>query len=457
MSGGVDSTVAALLLKQGGYDCAGAMLKLFDGAEEPYGGAGRHGSPDGMGAGATYRAMSGQALAAQALAGQSLAGQSLAGKTARPDDQTPPDSYDAAERCTPSRRGGGSDAGAAGSQIGAGTAGCQSDVGTAGCQTAACAARPRPAKSRACCSLDDAEDARKAAFRLGMPFYVLNFKACFQKEVIDRFVAAYEGGATPNPCIDCNRFVKFGWMLRKAEAMGFTRIATGHYARIERADTRGRHLLRKGADESKDQSYVLYALTQRQLGRLLLPLGGLRKERAREIARLHGLGNADKRDSQDICFAPDGDYAGFIEAYTGRAAGSGQFLDLRGNAVGTHRGAIRYTVGQRRGLGLAMPAPVYVCGKSMRDNTVTVGCESALYSKSLTARDVNFIPFESAGSPMRAKAKTRYRQAEQWATFEQTGPDELHVEFDAPQRAIAPGQAVVLYDGDLVIGGGTIA
>jgi tRNA-specific 2-thiouridylase len=347
MSGGVDSSVAALLLKRRGYDCAGVLLKLF-------------GETPGFSAG------------------------------------------------------------------------------------------------RTCCSLDDAEDARKVACRLGMPFYALNFKRRFQKEVIDRFVAAYESGATPNPCIDCNRFVKFGWLLREAEAMGFTHIATGHYARIERGGAGGRHLLKKGADETKDQSYVLYALTQYQLERLILPLGGLRKERARELARQSGLANAGKRDSQDICFVPDGDYAGFIEAHTGRAMERGPFLDLRGNAVGTHMGAMRYTLGQRRGLGLAMPAPVYVCAKSMRDNTVTVGGESSLYSKSLTARDVNFIPFDAAAAPMRVKARTRYRQPEQWATLEQTGDDEAHVEFDAPQRAITPGQAVVFYDGDLVVGGGTI-
>jgi tRNA-specific 2-thiouridylase len=406
MSGGVDSSVAALLLKQRGCECAGVMMKLFDavGAADAAGAAG--------------------AVDADGAAGAA-------------------DAVDAADAV--------SAAGAA--RFGSFGASCRAQArnGQASGLGAIRAVR------RACCSLEDAEDARGVANRLGMPFYVFNFKAGFQAEVIDRFVRAYRGGETPNPCIDCNRFMKFERLLRRAETLGYDYIATGHYARVEHGAGGARHLLKKGADASKDQSYVLYAMTQRQLGRTLLPLGGMLKEQVRELALLHGFANAKKRDSQDICFVPDGNYAGFIEAYTGEPAQSGRFLDLAGNAVGTHGGAIRYTIGQRRGLGLAMPAPVYVCGKSMADNTVTVGGEGALFSKSLTARDINFIPFARLDAPMRVKAKTRYRQAEQWAWLEQAGDDEIRVAFDTPQRAVTAGQAVVLYDGDVVVGGGTIA
>ena len=310
-------------------------------------------------------------------------------------------------------------------------------------------------RGRSCCSLDDAEDARAVAHQLGIPFYVFNFTGDFEEQVIRRFVEAYQNGETPNPCIDCNRCLKFERLFRRARELGREYIVTGHYARVEHDAAAGRYLLKKGVDASKDQSYVLYAMTQEQLAHTLFPLGGLYKSQAREIALAHGFGNAEKRDSQDICFVPDGDYAGFIERYTGRASEGGDFIDACGRVLGRHRGLVRYTVGQRKGLGLALEQPMYVQSKNPRDNTVTLCEDGALFSRALDAVDFNWIACAGPG-PMRVKAKVRYRHAEQWATAEQTGRDTVHVEFDQPQRAIAKGQAVVLYDGDAVVGGGTI-
>jgi len=348
MSGGVDSSVAAFLLQRKGYDCAGAMMKLFDG--------------DGS-----------------------------------------------------------------------------------------------------CCSLDDAEDARAVAQGLGIPFHVFNFTETFKEQIIARFAAMYRMGRTPNPCIDCNRFVKFEKFLHRAEELDRDYIATGHYARAER-DTNGRFLLKKGLDNTKDQSYVLYAMTQRQLSRTLFPLGGLTKDAVRRLAAQEGFINAKKRDSQDICFAPDGDYAGFIERYEENGATSdlvgqklsGDFIDTEGRFLGKHRGLIHYTVGQRKGLGISAPHPLYVCALDVENNNVILGKSEALFSKTLTADEINLIPFDALPSPMRVTAKIRYSHTPQHATVRQTDDDQLYVEFDQPQRAITPGQAVVLYDGDTVIGGGTI-
>ena len=305
-----------------------------------------------------------------------------------------------------------------------------------------------------CCSLEDVEDARSVADRLDMPHYVFNFAADFKTSVIDRFVAAYQNGATPNPCIDCNRHIKFEKLLARARQLGLDRLATGHYARIEKAG--GRCLLKKAADEAKDQSYVLYGLTQEQLEHILFPLGGLHKSEARAIAEEQGFVVAHKRESQDICFVRDGDYAGFIERYTGKMYESGDFMDLEGHPLGRHRGLIRYTVGQRKGLGLALKRPMYVRSKNLAGNTVTLCEDAGLFAKSLEAVDFNWIAGDRAERPLRVEAKIRYRQAGQRATAEQVSPDTVRVEFDEPQRAIAPGQAVVLYDGDTVIGGGTI-
>lgn len=307
-----------------------------------------------------------------------------------------------------------------------------------------------------CCSLDDVEDARSVANRLGMPYHVFNFSDRFRERVIDRFVSEYEAGRTPNPCIDCNRYLKFEKFFLRAAELDMDHIVTGHYAVIEFDAGSGRWLLRKGADESKDQSYVLYSLTQEQLAHTLLPLGGMKKSEVRAIAEANGFINAKKRESQDICFVPDGDYAAFIERYTGEAPKCGRFVSKEGKTLGEHKGLVRYTVGQRRGLGLSLKSPLYVCEKRPCDNAVVLGPESDLFSKRLTASGLNLIACETIGAPLRVKAKTRYKQREQWATARQTGEDTLLLEFDEPQRAVTPGQAVVMYDGDAVVGGATI-
>jgi tRNA-specific 2-thiouridylase len=309
---------------------------------------------------------------------------------------------------------------------------------------------------RGCCSLDDINDARAVAHRLGMPHYVLNFAEEFRNTVMRRFVEAYERGNTPNPCIDCNRFIKFSRLLERARQLGFDTIVTGHYARIERDGPEGRFLLRKAADRGKDQSYVLYTLTQDQLAHTLFPLGGMTKARTREIAEARGFVNARKSDSQDICFVPDRDYGSFIERHTGKRAPAGDIVDEAGQVLGRHRGIIRYTIGQRRGLGIALNDPVYVKAKSASSNTVTLGPKTSLYARSLIANDLNLIARERLERPLRVAVKTRYAQQEQKATVEQTGADTLRVDFDEPQRAVTPGQAAVFYDGDVVIGGAVI-
>jgi tRNA-specific 2-thiouridylase len=306
-----------------------------------------------------------------------------------------------------------------------------------------------------CCSLTDVNDARDAARRLGIPHYVLNFTGDFRDEVIRRFVETYESGGTPNPCIDCNRYIKFEKLLHRARQLDYGRLVTGHYARIEKSG--GRWLLKKARDEKKDQSYVLYCLTQAQLACSLFPLGGKTKEETRRIAAELGLLNAAKRDSQDICFVSGRDYGAFIEAWTGKRCPEGDILDLDRKTIGRHRGIVRYTLGQRRGLGVARNEPMYVAAKSAAYNTVTLGPESSLYSKTLIARDINLIALPALERPLRVKVKTRYLQREQRAVAEQTGADELRIEFDEPQRAITPGQSAVMYDGDTVIGGGVIA
>ena len=311
-------------------------------------------------------------------------------------------------------------------------------------------------KGHTCCSLDDAEDARSVARRLGFPFYVFNLKDKFAACVIDRFVDAYEHGVTPNPCIDCNRYLKFEKLYLRMQEMQMDTIVTGHYARVAYDETSGRYLLKKGLDGSKDQSYVLYNLTQEQLAHTQFPVGELSKHRVREIAEEHGFLNADKPDSQDICFVPDGDYARFIERYTGKVPETGDFLDPEGKRIGTHRGVIHYTIGQRKGLGISAPHPLYVCDICPADNTVTLGYSENLFSRKLTASDVNLISCDSLEEPVRVQAKIRYRHPAQPATAWMTPDGTLHVEFDEPQRAITCGQAVVLYDGDVVVGGGRI-
>jgi tRNA-specific 2-thiouridylase len=307
-----------------------------------------------------------------------------------------------------------------------------------------------------CCSLTDVNDARNVAFNLGMDHYVLNFTEEFDRQVVRHFVETYEQGATPNPCIECNRHIKFNLLLLRARQLEFDLLVTGHYARVSRDAASGRYLLQKAVDEKKDQSYVLYCLTQQQLERSRFPLGALSKNEVRKIAEDKKFANAAKSESQDICFVPDGDYGSFIETYTGKTYPPGDIVDLEGNVIGTHRGLIRYTIGQRRGLGVAANIPVYVAAKSTADNTVTLGPDEALFSKSLAAENINLIACADLKKPLRVMVKTRYLQAAQSAVAEQTGEDTLHIEFDSPQRAITAGQAAVMYDGDIVVGGGTI-
>lgn len=311
-------------------------------------------------------------------------------------------------------------------------------------------------REKTCCSLDDVEDARNVCYRMGIRYYVFNFSERFKEDVMDRFVDAYEHGATPNPCIDCNRYLKFDKMFQRMRELEYDYIVTGHYARVEYDEEKNRYLLKKAVDDTKDQSYVLYMLTQEQLAHISLPLGVLRKTEVREIAEKHGFVNARKHDSQDICFVPDGDYAKFIEQYTGRKSISGDFVDTEGNILGKHKGIIHYTLGQRRGLGIPAASRLYVCDISPKTNQVVLGNNEDLFHSELTATKVNLISCESLKEPMRLKAKIRYRHPEQEAVAWQTEDGVLHVRFDKPQRAITRGQAVVLYDGDIVVGGGVI-
>ena len=310
-------------------------------------------------------------------------------------------------------------------------------------------------REKSCCSLDDVQHAKLVSARLGMLHYVFNFSGRFRRDVMQRFADSYERGETPNPCIDCNRYLKFDEMLRRMHEMAFDYVVTGHYARVEFDAASGRYLLKKAVDESKDQSYVLYSLTQEQLRHVRFPLGGYRKSEIRAIAEQHGFLNARKKDSQDICFVPDGDYAGFLERFTGRRCTPGNFVDKDGIRLGEHQGIIHYTIGQRKGLGISAGHPLYVCGIDTAQNRVILGENGDLFSDSLIADDVNLISVERLDEPMRVLAKIRYRHKEQPATaWMQDGI--LHVRFDEPQRAITKGQAVVLYDKETVVGGGTI-
>jgi tRNA-specific 2-thiouridylase len=287
-----------------------------------------------------------------------------------------------------------------------------------------------------------------------MKYYVFNFKDEFEEKVISKFVRCYECGATPNPCIDCNRYMKFDLLHRRAEVLGCSVLVTGHYARIERQDDQ--YVLKKALDASKDQSYMLYAMTQAQLAHTRLPLGALHKSDVRRIAQENGLVNAEKPDSQDICFVPDGDYAAAVERICAQTFAPGDFVTADGSVVGRHKGIIHYTIGQRKGLGIASTEPYYVCGVRPSDNTVLLGRLNELFRAEADATDFNWIAGEAPPSPFRCSVKLRYRQPEQPVTVVPTGSDTVHLIFDEPQRAVTPGQAAVLYDGEIVLGGGTI-
>ena len=299
-------------------------------------------------------------------------------------------------------------------------------------------------------------DAQAIANRLNMPFYTLDASEPFRQQVVDYFIGSYEAGLTPNPCIQCNRHLKFSYFLDAALQMGYDSIATGHYATIRQDAATGRYLLCKAKDPAKDQSYFLSCLSQHQLAHTYFPLGELTKEEARAIAEEQGFVNARKKDSQDICFVPDGDYVAFMKCYTGKDYPAGDYLDLSGKVVGKHCGAVCYTLGQRKGLGIALGAPVYVCSKDMEANTVTVGPESALFATTLIADNWNWFPFETLTEPIRVMAKARYRHIPQPATVYPMEGTMAKVVFDEPQRAMTPGQTVALYDGDVVVGGGII-
>lgn len=307
-----------------------------------------------------------------------------------------------------------------------------------------------------CCSADDAADARSVAYGLGMKFYVFNETERFARDVMDRFVAEYCAGRTPNPCIDCNRCLKFGALLERALLLGYDYLATGHYARVKLDEASGKHRLLRGRDRSKDQSYVLYQLSQHQLAHLLLPVGEYDKPSIRRSARQAGLINADKSDSQDICFVPDGDYTRFLREYGGVKMIPGDFVDRAGHVLGRHKGLPCYTTGQRKGLGVSAGKHVYVLRKNAQDNTILLGDNEELFTSVLTADRVNWISGETPASPLRVTAKTRYSQTEAAATVHPLPDGRIRVEFDVPQRAITAGQAVVLYDGEQVLGGGTI-
>ena len=306
-----------------------------------------------------------------------------------------------------------------------------------------------------CISNHDIEDARRVCQTLGIDYSVVDFSGDFENFVIKNFIEAYENGATPNPCIECNYHLKFDKLFKHAEAIGCDYIVTGHYARIEFDEKYGRMVLKKGLDESKDQSYVLYRLSSKQIEKTIFPLGAFSKAEAREIAERAGLDVSTKRDSQDICFIPDGDYAKFIEGYTKKRYPCGNFVTLDGRILGQHKGIIRYTIGQGKGLGLALPHRMYVCAKRIDTNEVVIGENEDLFSNELWAQNVILSAIDKINSPIRVQAKVRYNQKAQNATASMEN-GLLHIYFDEPQRAICKGQSVVIYDGDVVLGGGTI-
>lgn len=316
-----------------------------------------------------------------------------------------------------------------------------------------------PEAEDGCCANSAVDDARRVAFILGIPHYVLNFRSYFKETVVDYFTRSYLAGETPNPCLVCNKYVKFGEMLRKARGLGAAYIATGHYAQISRDQESGRFFLKKGLDPGKDQTYALYTLTQEQLAQVLFPLAKYTKEQVRQMARERGLGVGNKADSQEICFIPDNDYASFVRESSGHLVRPGNFVDLQGNILGKHQGIIHYTVGQRKGLGMSFGKPMFVAGLNPESNEVVLGENGDLFTRTLWAADLNWIAISSLKEPLAVEAKIRYNAAGAKATIypgESGAGREVKICFAEPQRAVTPGQAVVFYRGDVVVGGGVI-
>ena len=309
-------------------------------------------------------------------------------------------------------------------------------------------------KGHTCCSLDDVADARSVANKLDMPYYVFNFSDSFREKVIDKFIACYECGRTPNPCIDCNRHLKFDKLFERAQILDCDKVVTGHYARI-RKNEQGYQLL-KAKNENKDQSYVLYRMTQEQLAHTLFPLGELSKDEVRQIADSRGFVNANKPDSQDICFVPDGDYVAAIKRFTGKEYPAGDFVDTAGNKLGTHKGIVGYTIGQRKGLGISAAHPLYVCAISPEKNEIVLGEEKELMSKTIILEDVNWISGKAPEDSVSCSVKIRYRHREQPCIVSPMPGNKAKVEFVQEQRAATPGQAAVMYLDDVVLGGGVI-
>jgi len=307
-----------------------------------------------------------------------------------------------------------------------------------------------------CCGIGAVEDAKRVAHKLGIPHYVMNFRDIFAEKVIADFCQEYRSGRTPNPCIRCNQYIKFEALLEKAKGLGADFIATGHHARIEKDEAKGKYMLKKGVDPQKDQSYFLYAVTQEQLSHILLPVGNLTKEKVRKIARELSLPVADKPGSQEICFIPDDDYAEFLKDYIPQAAEPGPILNEQGSILGNHQGIMSYTIGQRKGLGISAKEPLYVIAIEPERNAVVVGSKEQALGDELIASDLNWIAITRPTQPVTTRAKIRYRHPEAEATVIPFDEKEVYVKFNEPQLAITPGQAIVFYDGNIVIGGGTI-